>query len=280
MLKHQGLISTIVNDFRSTAAFHEREEGLFRHLAESLKKTTNATVIHETHGNIALVDFQSQFNSDPPCEISDWLIVSRDKSQNLYRATFWQAKKQSKTKWSKFPSERRNFDFKGQLNQWELLATRPQVEGVKGFNIDPDILAGATSSSIGSFGVFHEVAGEIQLNYSVAELVTAATPVKAPKLVINQLLNHYCLNESECLVAIDIEHFLDALLRFRIGAYLDLDASPGKWLAGYVSRRCRESDLPDFMEGIVNRTNDISVPDESGEGGGFSILMLEAESDS
>jgi len=116
MLKNQGLISTIVNDFRSTAAFHEREEGLFRHLAESLKKTTNASVIHETHGNIAQVDFQSQFNSDPPCEISDWLIVSRDKSRKHYRATFWQAKKQAKTRWSKFPATGRSFDFKGQLN--------------------------------------------------------------------------------------------------------------------------------------------------------------------
>jgi len=211
----------ITNAFRKSTNFAtDGEVSLFRALAKAIVSNSNSVFIDETHGSVAQVEFQSLVKGTEQCEIADLLIVVKNQQANQYRATFWQAKKESHPRWPG-PRGRANFDFEAQFNQWELLSQRPVIKGLANFSPDPNILRLANSPSIGSFGVFYENNGDVDVNYSVAEMVSSSSVSKKPRMVINELLSSYCAWDAEVLVRHDLKSFLEALNSFQIGSYID-----------------------------------------------------------
>jgi hypothetical protein len=271
-------INQIILDFRSNANFNVDDEvELFRKLAFAMVSNANAIFIDETHGKVAQVEFTSQINGLEHCEISDLLIVIRHAIRNQYRATFWQAKKEKHPRWPIF-KDRGNFDFEAQFNQWELLSQRPRIHGIANFCPPADLLSGASSPSIGSFGVFYENRNDLEVNYSVAEMVSSAGISKHPRMVINGYLSKYLAWDREKLVRNDLESFLESINNFEIGAMIDPKSTSGRWLAGYIAGKCFANDLDsfideDFFDGHIDDVK--MVPDKDGDG--ISILMIETK---
>lgn len=150
--------TSISTAFRAAANFSiDGEVELFRKLAKAIEGGSSSIFVEETHGAVKYnVEFNLTTGIKTRCEIADLLIISRSNFAPFYRATFWQAKKQAKTKWVAHGTVDRHVDFKGQFNQWDLLSRRPVIAGVPPFMPPSDLLASFDSGSIGSFGVFYE----------------------------------------------------------------------------------------------------------------------------
>ena len=227
----------IATAFRAAAKFSvDGEVELFRKLAKAIEHGSPAVFVEETHGAVKYnVEFNLTTGINTRCEIADLLIISRSDSWPFYRATFWQAKKQPKTKWVALGTTDRHVDFKGQFNQWDLLSRRPTITGVPPFSPPSDLLSSFNSGSIGSFGVFYERASQIELIHSVAKFISCGSPkAKHPMMVANAHIEQYFYNGPEILVRTELQTFLDALLDHRVGAPLDLSAPTHRWLLTYA----------------------------------------------
>ena len=273
-------IDQVIKDFRNRSTFSsDGEVQLFRHLALSIVANANGLFIDETHGRVAQVEFTSPINGLEHCEISDLLIVVKHTNRKLYRATFWQAKKERHPRWP-IMGGAGNFDFEAQFNQWELLSQRPRIKGMTTFRPPIDLLSGASSPSIGSFGVFFEHNDKIEVNYSVAEVVSSSGVTKHPRMVINgYLAKHWAWNQ-EMLVRNDLRSFLESIDDFAVGAIIDPASTSGRWLAGYIAGKCVANNHDSFID-----ENDFDGPPDyvevgpNREGDGISVLMIETESD-
>lgn len=273
-------IDQVIKDFRNRSTFSsDGEVQLFRHLALSIVANANGLFIDETHGRVAQVEFTSLINGLEHCEISDLLIVVKHTAKKLYRATFWQAKKERRPRWP-IMGGTGNFDFEAQFNQWELLSQRPQVKGMTTFRPPIDLLSGASSPSIGSFGAFFEYNGKVEVNYSVAEMVSSSSVTKHPRMVINGYLAKYQAWNSEVLVRNDLRSFLESINDFAVGAIIDPASTSGRWLAGYIASKCVANNHDSFID-----KNDFDGPlinedvGQNRDGDGISILMIATESD-
>lgn len=270
-------VASIIADFQSTAVFAtDGEVALFQKLSDAIVKHSRAQFIDETHGSVAQVEFISRISGKKSrCEISDLLIVSRDSEQSQYRATFWQAKKEPSPKWPG-PRGRQNFDFKGQFDQWELLAERPYISGVGSFSPPPGLLANAASPSIGSFGVFFDENGLPEVNYSVAEMVSSVSISKSPRMVINERLSSYTAWANETIAASNLGDFLTRLFSFQVGSIVSLTAAEGIWLGKYVNKKC----LNDGKEPFFDISDGENLVDNEGRSDdGVSLLLVEAAQD-
>lgn len=271
-------INNAISHFRTNSLFtRDGEVPLFRQLAKSILRNSRGIFIDETHGTKATVEFTSSINGKQNCEISDLILVTKNTSNGLIRATFWQAKKESQTKWPLNTSDI-NFDFKAQFNQWELLSQRPLINGTSNFKPPSDLLSNALSPSIGSFGVFHEVNGNIEVNFSVAEAVSSSGISKHPRMVINNQLSKYLYASNEAVVRKDMQSFLKAINEFQIGTLLLPKKSTDIWLATYLNRKCKSINKKNFIDEdwfIEPPISDNSF--EPCESDGISVLMIEIE---
>lgn len=236
------MIKNIASAIRGTCNFStDGEVELFRKTAIELTKHLPALFIDETHGgNVCNVEFDSIKGTTEQCEISDLLIVVVDDTKKCARATFWQAKKESKSKWgSQYTGNiDGSFDFKAQFNQWELLSYRHKVRPTLNFSPPTDLLASACSPSIGSFGVFYEKNHMLELNYSVAEMVSSTSFNPANSIfTINEKLGRYHAWENEVLVRKDLESFLTALINFQIGSLIIPTHKTHQWLISYIKKQ-------------------------------------------
>jgi len=177
-------INQVVENFRNSANCGDDEVRLFRKFAQSIIATpkTKAVYIEETHGaHKANVRYFSQVHKvETRCEIADLLLVVVHPRYGI-KATFLQAKKRNngaKYKW-KAPTVCESppmFDFKGQFNQWELLAAQRDIRGVGSFNPPSNLLSGAASCAIGSIGIFYcDKYDNVEIIHSIAKYVSAST---------------------------------------------------------------------------------------------------------
>lgn len=273
------MINTIVADFRSNLKFKTIEVGLFRTLAKSIAKNSKAVFIDETHGNVCQVKFTSALGKPERCEIADLLIISILKKSS-FRATFWQAKKETQSKWTR-TNTGGQLDFKGQYNQWDLLCNRPRIQGVNKFNPPHTLLSSFDSPSIGSFGIFYEKANNIELSYSIAEFVSCHNPhAKSCRMTINGYLEKYMFGRHETISKISIRDFLHSLFSHQIGADLDSNVSDHKWLIQYVQNKLRFSNEkkidPNVFRDFLRDYGDDDSPQSKD---GLSILIIEENID-
>jgi len=229
------VIPSILADFRSKASFPKSDEvDLFRNLALAIVKHSQSTFVDETHGKICNVSFTSVTGRPETCEIGDLLIFSCAADGTL-RATFWQAKKQNKSKWLDATTGNEHFDFDGQFNQWDLLCRRPAISGVGSFLPPSNLLSSFASASIGSFGVFYQRGSRIEVSHAVAEFVACHNPmVKHPKMSINGYLGKYYYLGGEIIARPTLDSFLGALFAQQVGALLNPAERAHRWLVQYV----------------------------------------------
>ena len=274
------MVSQIIADFHSDSAFGKcNEVDLFRKLANSIVKHSPSTFVDETHGgNFCNVNFTSVTGLSETCEIADLLIISMGDNGNL-RATFWQAKKQTKSKWLSATSETKQLDFAGQFNQWDLLSRRPTISGVNQFQPPQDLLTSFHSPSIGTFGVFYKQNSVIEVGHSIAEFIGCNNPTaKQPKMSINGYLEEYYYgNSNEVISRLTLNGFLSALFDQKIGALLDPAETAHKWLVQYVREKVSavrkgRTDLSSLDRFIHDRPPVESAMGDSGDG--LSILFV------
>jgi|GEM_PF-4441193 hypothetical protein len=269
--------SSIAAAFRSAANFSsDGEVELFRKLSKAIESGSSSLFVEETHGAVAYnVEFTLTAGSKTRCEIADLLIISRSDFVPFYRATFWQAKKQSTSKWVSRGTADRHVDFKGQFNQWDLLSRRPAIAGIYPFRPPGDLLSSFGSASIGSFGVFYERASQIELAYSVAEFISCSSPkAQTSAMVVNGYIERYVYNGSEVLVRTELQAFLDALLHHQVGAPLDLSMASHRWLLAYARTKAsavaQDRELADFFDDA----DDLGIELRNGEDG-LSVLLVD-----
>jgi hypothetical protein len=232
--------------------------------------------VEETHGPTKYnVSFSRTDGTSTRCEIADLLIISRSAHYPFLRATFWQAKKQNKSKWVSFSSPDKHIDFKGQFNQWDLLSRRPAVSGIAPFLPPTDLLSCFDSASIGSFGIFYEKASKIEVMHSTAEFVACGSPKpKHSTMVANAYLERYLYYGHEVIVRATLEPFLEALFGHQIGALLTPAKTAHRWLTSYAAAKLAASDQnvsSDFFLGF----DAPSAIDSSDRGDGVSVLFVD-----
>jgi hypothetical protein len=271
----------IAATLRTSANFTtDREVSLFSSLARSITEHSSSAFIDETHGGgVCNVSFSSVSKKVETCEIADLLIISIS-NQNDLRATFWQAKKEAKSKWVSRSTGSEQFDFDGQLNQWDLLSRRPLVTGVASFHPPRDLLSSFSSAAIGSFGVFYQRGSLLQVSHSTAEFVACLNPtVKSPKMGVNGYLTRFRCGESEILVRTTLEAFLDSLLAWEIGAVLNRAHPTHRWLIEYARRKSSGQQVPtEIIRVLDGFKGDFPSPDNVlvHPGDGLSILIVRA----
>lgn len=274
------MITAIINDFRRATTFSTNDEvALFRELAIAIVKHSKSTFIDETHGgNVCNVTFHDVLGAPTTCEIADLLILSGSHKSGL-RATFWQAKKQATSKWVSATLCDTQLDFRGQLNQWDLLSRRPAISGVGTFHPPKDLLSSFASPSIGSFGIFYERTRTIEVAHSVAEFIACPSPVpKHPTLSINGNLEKYSFYGHEVIAKMSLMPFLDALLHFRIGAQLDPSHISHQWLVRYVRSRVPQKTAPSAVLSLLDNFLGSGINDNDRKDGpssdGLSVLIV------
>lgn len=269
--------TAIASAFRTAAKFStDNEVELFRKLAKAIENGSPSVFIEETHGAVKYnVEFSLTTGTVTRCEIADLLIISRSNFAPFYRATFWQAKKQAKTKWVALGTTDRHVDFKGQFNQWDLLSRRPAVTGLPPFTPPSDLLSSFRSGSIGSFGVFYERASQIELVHSVAEFISCGSPrAKHPVMVANAHIEQYYYNGQEILVRTELLTFLEALLGHQVGAPLDVSTAAHKWLLAYARTKVVAVSGTSF-DAFFDRADDVPLIDVPRRSDGLSVLLVD-----
>lgn len=273
------MIKKIISQFRSATNFHAHDEvKLFRELAKAIQGNTSSVFIDETHGpKKCNVRFANCLGAQDRCEISDLLIITFISKNKPLRATFWQAKKESKSEWASSKSRVRQLDFNAQFNQWDLLARRPKIIGVESFCPPENLLSGAASSSIGSFGAFYERNGVVEVFHSVAEFVCCRNPnAKHPVFISNGLLGRYRIARQEAITRVKLRDFLAALLGCQIGSLLLPTSSSDFWLAKYAQSKASQMNVsvdPDFFALYDRGSADGQI--EASEDG-VSVLFVHA----
>jgi len=168
----------------SKARFSEVQ--LFRALMNSFSCMRSGFHVEEYHGAKHQVFFigNGDWGRSPArCELCDLVFVAyRPKPVWQCRVTFLQAKL-SKQKYPVlcrgYPARPTSIDFQANLEQWDLLSSRPAILGVPPFRIPPLLLQEAELASVGSFGIFHRSqARSVQFLYSSADVLSV---VGSPK---------------------------------------------------------------------------------------------------
>ena len=268
-------LNRICADFKANSNISDSEVMLFRQLAKSIGKYSSSIFIDETHGRKALVKFDSPISKqEETCEISDLLIVTLSADRMHVRATFWQAKRQPSPKW-RISSELGNLDFGGQFNQWELLAYRRAIKRATQFSPPVDLLSAASSPSIGSFGVFYPVSLGVEVNYSIAEMVVAASTKKKTTMIINEKLQPYLFGLYERIACKTILEFIQAISQFQVGALLNMAIPSDQWLLKYVLKK---SKIPTLFNG-VSGFDGLDADTDGSDDDGVSVLIIPLEAD-
>jgi hypothetical protein len=210
---------------------------LFNCLMESLKSQSPKFEVESYHGSSKQVSFKPFVPWDrrerARCELADLLIVwFPDNPADNVRITFLQAKYERKKVIK--PSMHA---YSANLEQWDLLANRPEIDGV-GFSVPPDLLSGATLPSIGSFGFFYHSKAKIELYYSSADCLGIPLPhgngryykLKARSNIRSMRTSQAGI--AECVHADNLHDFGDSLYAGLIGS--PINECSANWLTSVL----------------------------------------------
>jgi hypothetical protein len=232
-LHQQRRAITLGNAFAKSFAINSANVGkgeivLFRAMEKSLKAVANSpgVLVEEYHGSSYQVTFlgtgtYSRINAC--CELSDLLIVIYDRQTKDARLTYVQAKSERDVVAN--PIGVGGSALKANLEQWDLLARRPQIAAAprvrrnpKPFNPPPDLLSSAQLASIASFAFFLHGAAGVDIYYSAASALAMPFPyrTRSGKLsAVGDLCS--CVPMPECLSAYGNAEFGAFLFGIMIG---------------------------------------------------------------
>lgn len=282
--------TTFKSQFQSlTNGWNPREIPLFQALSNTINSISTQFSIYEYHGASHQVTFTATpplLRPNPRCELADLMIVTYRTMPSLsIRVTYFQAK--SERACVHTPLCGRTFNFCGNVEQWYLLAEKPQIFGCGTFQPPADLLTGALLDSIGTFGVFYRqnTASPYEMFYSVASNLSPANRlVRYSKL--NATFPCYQHNWShgyaETVVAGCFEWFAHDLASNFIGSPIEPNPSAPDslwrakirlWLQKYLQDTLNESNAPRenpgrrllaLLENLKEQPADLKTPQSIG----------------
>ena len=217
----------------------------------------------------------------PRCELSDLIVVVYSLLSRQVRLTYLQAKSERKRS-----SGICGHHFAANLEQWNLLATRPRISGVAGFNPSADLLSSAVLSSVGAFVFFYKTsAGDFQIYYASANYLIPAchysqrygkVRAQGPCMVLPTL------GHLECKAACRNASFAESLYRLEIGTPIDISVSQAAptrhWLAAQLrssaSQIATRTSIVDGLLDVLGSRNDARLT--AGSFGAKSLIIIRA----
>lgn len=251
---------------------------LFREIHSILNTKFNSILIEEAHQH--KISYKSKaLNNFIKREISDLLIITFSIKMKKAKMTFLQAKyKREKTLNGK------EFSFKGDFFQYELLATRPTITNHSAkFNFPSNILSFSNFDSIGSFGVFYnDTKGRLDMAYAVAKDLSVKKKVTSKKQSSRTLYfpklsqNSFTIKVNnnipvELRASQTINCFTTGLLHMLIGGEFINQKSIVQFLINYFNSRPKTETISQQFLSYLNDNNDLGVS-EVGEVGEFTGL--------
>lgn len=208
------------------------EVGLFRAMERALVSvaTHPGVVVEEYHGTSHQVRFAGNgtfSRTNARCELSDLAVLVYD---NVHfsdaRLTYIQAKSERKTSASTQGIAGSLLD--ANLEQWDLLSGRPQVQGVGRFQPPPDLLKNARLASVGSFAFFLHGSSNVEIYYAAASALIRPPRYKRRYGRLEAVADACtCSPYPECLSAYGAAAFGTFLFGLMIGTPILPDAAAG-----------------------------------------------------
>jgi len=250
---------------------------IFREIQSILSRRFNSILIEETHQN--KISYKSKaLNNFIKREISDLLIITFSIKMKKAKMMFLQAKYERK----KAPNDKQ-FSFKGDFFQYELLATRPTITNHSTrFNFPRDILSFSNFDSIGSFGVFYKDTNQdIDMAYATAKDLSIKKKVTSKKQSLRTLYFPE-LSQNSSIIKVDnnilvelratqtINCFTIGLLQMLIGGEFINQKHIVQFLTTYFSGRPKTETISQQFLSYLNDNNDLGL--RQLEVGGFTGL--------
>jgi len=269
-----------------TKGFSHFEIPLFQAMHSSLIGLSGAFEVEEYHGTSHQVIFTgngSYARMNARCELSDLMIITFSSITRSARLTYLQAKSERATLGSVG-----GYKFAANLEQWYLLAKRPQLKGIGKFNPPLDLLSNALLPSVGSFAFFYKNSlGDFEAYYSTADHLYPVSSytqrygklqAKDPCHVSNSL------GYSECRAACGNFSFAKSLYSLEIGTPVDSSASQAmptrNWLASVLRYKIRQSQQSDGQAGLARELLEIlsaeNTNEEQAEFGAKQLLIIKS----
>lgn len=165
--------SSLRNAFRTESMGARGEIALFRAFIRAFNALGPNALAEEYHGNRYQVTFNATRGagrSVPRCELCDVMIIHYPAGNpSAARVTFNQAKVTTN------PLECHSrasvpYNFRANLEQWDLLSNRPSISTATAkINLPNDLLSSALLPSVGTFGVFYPQGSGFDFAYFVAD---------------------------------------------------------------------------------------------------------------
>ncbi|EJM81314.1 hypothetical protein PMI34_05219 [Pseudomonas sp. GM74] len=278
------MVGSLLRDsFRTESVGARGEIALFRAFIRAFNALGPNAVAEEYHGNRYQVTFSAARGAGrtvPRCELCDVMIIHYPAGNpNAARVTFNQAKVTTN---ELICGSRASvpYNFRANLEQWDLLSNRPSISAATATTHLPyDLLSSALLPSVGTFGVFYPQGSGFDFAYFVADGLwplknsenrTGTLQWGTPLQVVRKI-GHYKEATATCCMYT----FGEALSMGLIGTPLHqaLYGSSGtpalrNWLASVlVSLREKhaDSELPnELLEGL-ELMRDVEEPSRGGE---------------
>lgn len=245
----------------NSAGLGKGEIVLFRAMEASLKAIANPphVVVEEYHGaghQVTFIGSGSYSRTHARCELSDLLVIVYDRQTKDARLTFIQAKSERTV-----PANLHRTSgawLAANLEQWDLLARRPRINGVGSFSPPPDLLSSAKLDSIGGFVFFLHGSGGVHIHYA------AASDLRRPPHFVSRygklIANHdkcRCGRSPECLSVYGNAEFGTFLFGLMIGTPIlkvgmPTTTSVCSWLASQLRGFVAQAGSPDTPTALAN----------------------------
>lgn len=222
------------------------EVPLFRAMQEAILATVGGGFhVEEYHGGGHQVRFTGQetyVRKQARCELSDLMVVVYDPQSSSARLTYIQAKSERRTPFSVTGLTRRRLS--ANLEQSDLLARRPQIQGVGRFDPPGDLLSGASLDSVGCFAFFlRHAAGHFETYYAAARTLTLAGSYTQRNGALVPVSDYCpcvtCCPQAECTSLLGNSRFAAALHALRIGTPIGPNVPEAHRTSRWVGQQLR-----------------------------------------
>jgi hypothetical protein len=255
------------------------EIDLFQAMQESLGAIAQPphVVVEEYHGanhQVAFTGSGTYSRTKARCELSDLLVVVYDRQTKDARLTYIQAKSERGV--AANANGVAGQPLVANLEQWDLLARRPQIAAAPGawgrpssFNPPQDLLSGAQLCSIGSFAFFLHGPNGVDIYYSAASQLCRPPRyvTRYGKLVAVRDVCR-CGPAPECLSVYGNSEFGAFLFGLMIGTPILLSGRPATasvctWLAAQLRGFATQAVAADARAEVTSELADLLDSDRA-----------------
>lgn len=274
---------------------------IFRTMSNTLMAITESRLfgdgvfVGEYHGNAHQVWFigdGQRARKKACCELADLMVIVFSKNLKQVRVSYIQAKYERVVVHNPF-----HHSYQGNLEQWYLLRTRPEIDGVNSFAPPSNLLSAARLGSIGSFVFYFQtgnVSNPMSLLYCAADNLDANGQIRLTKdgkyskngrLSVQKVSHYRQVNDfRESQLVSGCAGFATDLYNMQIGTPIDCsigtDFEVRAWLAGVVTSLIRKGprDLPtsafESLLGILDVPDPVGVAVDDGLAFGAKRLFI------